>query len=194
MGVKMAPGIGFPSIAEINGFRLPKKAKKKQTVDLALDISSSCVGWAAGIKPDPLKFGKFVFRSNADVGEKLLAFDEFLAVLFKSIQPDRLFVEKTLSRKGKTTERHLEILGIVRLVWREHSKQEILDSWLIPARTVKNILKVPRGQNHAENKLIMVNKMNDLYGLNLKYHKSSKYQSDDDVADALAVLSTAWRK
>lgn len=189
----MAAGVGYPSVAEIKGFKLPRTTKKKKTVDLAIDISSSCVGWAVGIKPTPEKWGKFVFRSNADVGEKLVAFDEFFRELLIALKPDRLFVEKPQTRKGKTTERHLEILGVMRLLWRETANAEILDSWIIPARTVKNFLQVPRGRNHAANKQIMVKKINELYGLKLKFHKNSKYQSDDDTADALAVLTTGWR-
>lgn len=190
---KMPAVAGFPTLGEIKGFRPPQKVKKRQTLDMGLDLSSSCVGWAFGIKPNPMYWGKLVFRTNAEVGEKLFAFDEFLGEMFKSLHPDRLFVEKVLTRKGKTTERHLEIMGIVRSVWREYSQEEILPSWIIPARTVKNALQVERGRDHDANKLIMVNKINDLYHLNLKFHNKSKYQSDDDTADALAILATAWK-
>lgn len=170
------------------------RKKKNQPIDLALDISSKCVGWAVGVGKELRYYGKFVFRTNAEVGEKLLAFDEFIGELLRVLRPDRLFVEKTPSRKGKTTERHLELLGVIRKVWRQATDKEIRESWIIPAITIKRFMNVKKGRNHAENKRIMVNRINEVLGISLNWHNNSKYQSDDDVADAIAVLLTAWRK
>lgn len=196
MGRKAPAGAGFPSIQEIraNPVVLPR-TKKKPRVDLALDLSSSCVGWAVGVDRSLARWGKFVFKSTAGTGEKLVSFEEFFATLLEVFQPDRLLIERP-SSKGKTRERHTEIMGIIRKVWYEKTGKELLDSWLISPRTVKSVMQVQRGRNHAQNKEIMVKKINALFGsvLHLRFDPNSKYKSDDDIADAIAVLVTYWRR
>lgn len=199
MAARAPAGQGFPNTQQIqaNPLVLPqRKAKTKVPIDLALDLSSSCVGWCIGVDRKSLaRWGKFVFKSTAGTGEKLVSFEEFLATLLAVFQPDRILIERP-SNKGKTRERHTEIMGIVRKVWFEATGGEILDSWIVSPVTVKNAMQVERGRDHAQNKEIMVRKINSLYSslLHLKYHPNSKLQSDDDIADAIAVLLTVWRR
>lgn len=189
-----ATGQSFPSIEQIKANPIPSVRGKRPTIELALDLSSSCIGWAVGADRKVARFGKFVFKSTAGIGEKLCALEEWLLALLLTFMPDRLLIEKVLSRRGNTTQRHAEVLGIVRKVWYEITATELLDSWLISSVTVKNIMKVKRGANHDQNKRIMVDKVNQLYSLGLRFDPNSKYKSDDDTADALAVLTTYWRK
>jgi Holliday junction resolvasome RuvABC endonuclease subunit len=198
VAAKAPAGQGFPNTNEIraNPVVLPQtKSKRKVPIELALDLSSSCVGWALGVDRSLAKWGKFVFKSTAGTGEKLDSFEEFLQVLLSVYKPERLLIERP-STKGKTRERHTEIMGIVRKVWFEHSGGELVESWIQSPRTIKNVMKVERGQNHKQNKEIMVRKINSLYSniLHLRFHENSKLQSDDDIADAIAVLVTYWRR
>jgi Holliday junction resolvasome RuvABC endonuclease subunit len=186
-------GTGYPSLQEIKSYRISSR-KKKPTVDLGLDLSSSCVGWALGVDRRIVYKGKFAFKTTADIGEKLVSFEEFIETLLAVFQPNRVYIEKPLSRKGSTTARHFELLGIVRKVWRQASDKEVLDSWLISARTIKTVMMVERSKDHKENKRRMVEKINNLYGFKLRFHPNSCIQSDDDTADACAVLTTAWRR
>lgn len=196
---KLAPiGQGFPSSEEIRSNPIPKIANKKGgkvVTVLSLDLSSRCVGWALGMDGEVVLYGKYVFKSTSQVlGEKLSAFGQYLAVLLDVYAPDRVLVEKPLLRKGNTTARHYEMLGVVRSILWERNRRELLDSWLIPATTVKRLLNVPRGQNHEQNKQLMVRKINQLMQVNLKFDPNSKYKSDDDMADAIALLYAYWRK
>lgn len=199
MAARAPAGQSFPPLPQIqaNPILAPRsKNARKYSTDLALDLSSSCVGWCVGVdRKAPERWGKFVYKSTAGPGEKLVSFETFLAALLALFKPDRVLIERP-SNKGKTRERHTEIMGIVRKVWFEATAGEILDSWIISPRTIKNAMQVERGQNHAQNKEIMVNKINALFShiLHLKYHPNSKLQSDDDIADAIAVLITAWRR
>jgi Holliday junction resolvasome RuvABC endonuclease subunit len=188
-------GTGFPSVAEILGNPLPASVQQgRGSVELALDISSSCVGWAIGAnRKAALHYGKFVFKSTAEIGEKLVSFEEFLNALLTAFGPTRLLIEKPPARRGDTTARHFELVGIVRKVWRSRTDKEILKSWFIPPRTIKRVMNVRSGNNHTDNKKIMVNKINSLFQLSLKFHPNSSLQSDDDVADAIAVLVTYYR-
>jgi len=194
---KAPAGQGFPTLNEIkaNPIVLPRtKSKRKVPIDLALDLSSSCVGWALGVDRSLALWGKFVFKSTAGTGEKLVSFEEFVTTIIATFKPERMIIERP-SNKGKTRERHTEIMGIVRKVWFEQTGGEVLEAWILSPRTIKNVMKVNRGQNHAQNKEIMVRKINSMYSsiLNLRYHPNSKLQSDDDIADAIAVLVTYWR-
>lgn len=198
MAAKAPAGQGFPTLNEIraNPVVLPRtQSKRKVPIDLALDLSSSCVGWALGVDRSLAKWGKFVFKSTAGTGEKLVSFEEFIAVLVETYKPDRLLIERP-SNKGKTRERHTEIMGLVRKVWFEKTGLEVLEAWIQSPRTIKTVMKVERGQNHTQNKEIMVRKINSLYSniLHLRFHENSKLQSDDDIADAIAVLVTYWRR
>lgn len=184
----------YPDIRELQANPIVKRGKKKEKVTLALDLSSSCVGWAVGAGKRRHAQGKLVFKSTAEIGAKLAAFFAFLMSLILLYKPSALVIEKPLTRRGAVTARHNELLGIARLVWFHCTSQEILDSWIISSVTVKSVMGVKRGESHEENKKIMVHKINSLYGLNLKFDPNSKIKTDDDTADALAVLTTYWRR
>ena len=190
---KAPAGRGFPDIGAIRGNPIVGKKGQQLLPDLALDLSSSCVGWACGAHKKLERYGKFAFKTTAGTGEKLVSFEEYLEALITTFMPSRLLVEKP-STKGNTSIRHNELIGIVRKVWFEKTGLEIEDEWLIHPRTIKSLMKVPRGDNHDQNKVIMLNKINNLFSLNLKWDKNSKYKSDDDIADAIAVMEAFWRR
>jgi hypothetical protein len=187
-------GTAIPSLAQLAACPIVRKHKDPGAVVLALDLSSSCVGWAVGIGRERHGQGKLVFRSTAETGAKLGAFFAFLLALLILFKPERLLIERPMMRRGATTTRHTELLGVARLAWLERTGGELLDTWIISAITVKNVMGVRHGRDHAENKKIMVQKINQLYGLNLKFDKNSKLKSDDDSADALAVWTTYVRR
>lgn len=190
---KAPAGRGFPDIAAIKANPIRGNKGQQKDPDFALDLSSSCIGWACGIRPRLERFGKFVFKTTAGTGEKLVSFESYLEALLETYAPARLLVERP-NPKGNTAVRHNELLGIVRKVWFEYSELEIEDEWLLAARTVKAQMKVRPGSNHDENKIIMLNKINGLYRLGLRWDKNSKIKSDDDIADAIAVLTAFWRR
>lgn len=192
----LAPaGLGFPSIEEIRANPIVARGKEKAVLtDLAFDLSSSAVGWAVGANRKLQRYGKLVFKTTAGPGEKLVYFEEYLDTLIQTYWPKALIVERPLSKKANTTARHFELLGIVRKVWAEHTGGELLDNWIISPTTIKSLMQVQRGADHTQNKIIMVNKINQLYGLSLKFDKNSKYKTDDDTADAIAALTTFWRR
>ena len=188
MGSKKPTAQAIPSEKEIEASAYPEEHGHSHRVILGFDISSSCVGWAVYCDRDLVKYGKYVFKTTAEIGEKLLAFESFFEVLLDTYDPKVIVYEKPLSARRINNARSVEMVGVLRKVWRERSGGEIKNSWIITARTVKNRLNVPRGRNHDHNKKIMVEKINRMYGLSLKYDPNSKYKSDDDVADAIAVV------
>lgn len=187
-------GQSFPSLEQIKANPIPATRGKRPVIELALDLSTSCVGWAVGADRKLARYGKFVFKSTSGPGEKLCALEEWLITVLLTYMPERVLIEKVVTRRGNTTLRHAEVLGIVRKVWYEITATEIPDAWLVSSITVKNVMKVERGGNHEQNKRIMLNKVNQLYNLKLHFDPNSKYKSDDDSADAIAVLTTYWRK
>lgn len=190
---RVPAGRGFPDIAQIKGNPIPARKGRQTMPDLAFDLSSSCIGWACGVEGRVERSGKFVFKSTAGTGEKLVSFEAYLEALLTTFMPRRLLLERP-STKGTTAIRHNELVGIVRKVWFDVAGSEIADEWLMHPRTIKSLLRVPRGNNHDENKIIMLNKINSLYGMSLKWDKNSKLKSDDDIADAIAVLTAFWRQ
>lgn len=158
---------------------------------LAFDISKKCVGWALGVDGELVNYGKFVFKTTTDLGERILSFWEFLEALVAAYSPDIIVLEEPL-RRAKVRV-HFEFLGVLRLLHMMHYGENIPDNRLISPTMVKKHLHVKRGKGHDENKRIMVDKINQMFSLSLNYHKHSAIEGDDDVADAIAVLVTWWR-
>lgn len=124
----------------------------------------------------------------------MVAFKSYLLTVFKTYGPDRVIVEKPISRHGKTTALHNQLLGIVRLIAIESLEYEIEDRHLVSPRTVKGILGVKAGDDHNHNKRIMVEYVNETLGLKLQYHDNSKLQTEDDIADAIAIILAIWKR
>lgn len=107
-----------------------------------------------------------------------------------AFDPDEIVAEKPVSRMGPTTARHYELLGVLRLLWWVHKKEGIPAENIIDVKTIKKVMGVRSGRNHDKNKEIMVDKINKLFGLNLRYQAGSsmeaKILSDDDIADSIA--------
>ena len=158
---------------------------------LTFDISSSCVGWAVGLGGLLVNYGKFVFKTTATLGEKIWAFSEFVDSLFATYKPVRVLLEEPLKRAKVRV--HFEFLGVLRLHHMLYMGEDIPKAHFISPTLVKTHMHVQRGQSHTDNKQIMVEKVNQVFGLNLKFHPNSSIHSDDDVADAIAVLVTWWR-
>lgn len=177
----------IPSLADVKAKPYPRVKKLGQPLCLALDLSTSCIGWALGNKKEIFQYGKFVF-ADRPMGDKLLAFYDALTELVKTFQPDRVYVERPMSRAGRTTALHNQVFGIVRLVVLQVMGYEMLDAFIVSAKTVKTRLGVRPGQDHDDRKKIMVNHVNRVLGLKLKFHPGSKLQSQDDIADAIAIL------
>jgi Holliday junction resolvasome RuvABC endonuclease subunit len=194
MAARSPAGRAIPSIEQIQSNPVIGRKGEKILTVLALDLSSSCVGWAVGANGKVARYGKLVFKSTAGPGEKLVSFADFLTVLVTQFWPEVIVIEKPLSRRASTTARHFELLGIVRHLWFTVTGMEIPEAWLISPMTIKSVMGVKRGANHSQNKQIMVAKVNSLYGLRLKYSPTSKLTTEDDIADAIAVLTTYYRK
>jgi Holliday junction resolvasome RuvABC endonuclease subunit len=182
----------IPSLDEIKAKPYPRVKKSGQPVCLALDLSTSCVGWALGNKKEIFQYGKFVF-SDRPIGDKLMALYSALCQLLAIFKPDRVYVERPMARRGNTTALHNQVLGIVRLATLQITGQEILDGHIISPITVKRRLGVQKGRDHDHNKLIMVNYVNNALNIKLKFHPGSKLQSQDDIADAIAILLAVVR-
>lgn len=176
-----------PTLEAIKAHTHPARVNQRESVTLAFDLSSSCIGWAVGTTSEVIAYGKFIFADRV-MGAKLDALIPALLVLFETFKPKRVAAERPMAHRGPTTALHNQILGIVRLVAYQHSKLDILDVNLLSPRAIKKRLGVVKGRNHDHNKVIMVEYVNKVLGLNLKFHPNSKLQSQDDVADALAVL------
>jgi len=193
MAGRAPAGQAFPSVEEIKANPVVGRKGEKLLTQLALDLSSSCVGWAVGANGKLGPKGKFVFKSTAGTGEKLVCFEAFLRTLIQTFFPSVLIIERPLSRRANTTGRHFELLGIVKKLWSEMTGQELDEASIISPITIKRIMGVKAGRDHDHNKEIMVNRVNSLYGLGLRFDKGSKLKTDDDTADAIAALHTYWR-
>ena len=166
---------------------------------LALDVSGSATGWAFGSKHALKSHGKFISNLRCSRGERLGDFAGWIAGLLADLQPDIILVEKPyLGRNSKVLTNLSKFVAIVELQAFAVLELEIKDEWFLTPKEVKRLMGVktsPKSSDrYSSNKEQMVKRVNHLYGLSLKYTKNkNKKHNDDDIADAIALLSAWWQ-
>ena len=169
----------YDELAEANGYRL-----------LALDVSSVAAGWAL-FEGGKLHSCGVYPQQGTDHGERMLHFAEWLQEMFIETDPTHVVYEAPFQSR----ERHafgvlMWYVGVMLAEHWRHFQYEIPDINRMPAREVKRLHGFPSGCSHAQNKRMAVDRVNGLYGFELKYDRT-KGKSDDDVADAV-LLGRAW--
>lgn len=158
---------------------------------LGLDISSACVGWAYFQDGTPIAYGKYV-PTGEHHGEKLSHFREWLTEQLKGYQPDALLIEAPFAGRrrfafgvlmmycGVALQSHFEYFGVEQPP--EHR---------VPAHLIKKLLRARKTSSYEQRKKNMVLAMNQRYGLSLRFKANdrTKKVSDDDTADALALVT-----
>ena len=159
----------------------------------ALDLGTKCTGYAYGQKDSLIKWGKYVAKTGMSHGERLYKFSKWLATTINGLprKPTVVLIESPYMKNNVKTYGVLsQLLGVAsREIYRILGVEPIE----IPPSKVKNVLKPKPGKTYDERKANMVNKINDLYGLELKYHRSNKTISDDDIADAIGLFDAHIR-
>ncbi len=161
---------------------------------LALDISGSCTGWALGLYGKLESYGKYIPKQSGSKGKKLAQFADWLTSLLEAKKPTIILIEKPYRGRNSNVLANLsKYIAVAELCAYLTLDLELEDSWFLDPRSIKKALKVQRGKDYDDNKKIMVNRINELFGLKLKYSKKkSKKLSDDDISDAIAVLVAFW--
>jgi len=162
---------------------------------LALDISGTATWWALGCKNKLEGYGKYIVTPKDTKGKKLYDFSGFIDELLKEKQPDIILIEKPyLGRNSKVLVSISKFISVVQLKAFELLQLDIQEDWFIDPKRIKRLVKVKKGNSHDENKKNMVVRINNLYGLRLKYKKGkNKQYCDDDISDAIALLTAWWR-
>ncbi len=169
---------------------------KYKGVVVALDISSVCVGYSIHEDGRLLKHGRYRLRAKGH-GEKLGKFRKWLLRLLRKYNPSDVVIEKPFP-KGRISHTYHVLSMYEAIAVDAHFvvlQYEMPAENKIFAHEVKRIMGVKKGANHADNKYIMVQAVNQMFGLSLKYvdKDSKKVKSQDDVADAIA-LGYAWHQ
>ena len=168
---------------------------------IALDVSGSSTGWAYGDGRELLEWGKFISNLRRSRGQRLHEFFEWLAELFTEYQPEVILVEKPfLGRNSNVLANLSKFVAMVEAQAYGSVGLALDPTWFVDPRQVKKLLKVKKSvvkkstkAKHDDNKQLMVRRINELYGLGLKYGKNkSKKYNDDDIADAIAVWHAWW--
>ena len=160
---------------------------------LALDISGTATGWCYFIDNKLEVFGKYIAKASASKGKKLLDFYIWVEDILTNKKPDIILIEKPYrGRNSNVLVNISKFIAIVELLAVKDLGLEIEASCFVDPKRIKTTLKVKKGKDYYDNKKLMVNKINSLYNLRLKFKaKKAKSYNDDDIADALA-LAHAW--
>lgn len=156
---------------------------------LALDVSSVAVGWAVFDGQELGEYGKYR-QEGKEHGEHLMHFGAWLLEVLAAYKPDYMVVEMPYAGRRRYTYGVLMMyFGAVIRAHFEHFGFEMPTEDRVAAHAVKRLLEMPKGSDHENRKRMMVNEINWLYGLNLKFKAKDKTKkvSDDDIADAIAV-------
>lgn len=163
-------------------------------VILSLDVAGAATGWAVGVDGKLEGHGKFIGNVTKSKGYQLYEFEKWLTELFGGLKPDVIIIERPFrGRNSNVLAQISKFIAIVEVAAYKLLHKDILSEWFIDPKSVKKALKVKKGRNHDDNKRLMVNRINSLYGLRLKFVKNkSKKHNDDDIADAIALLHCWW--
>jgi Holliday junction resolvasome RuvABC endonuclease subunit len=159
---------------------------------LALDTSSTCIGWAYFEGGELRDFGKLPLSSRGALG--LVEFEDWLVAQLAEFDPHDVAVEWPFpGRNPKTYGILMQVVTVVQLQHVRYYGREIPKPNQVEAHAVKRLLKRPKGTNPDNTKRMMVEYINSRLGLSLKYKDNDKTKrvSDDDIADAIAV-GLAW--
>jgi Holliday junction resolvasome RuvABC endonuclease subunit len=163
---------------------------------LALDVSGSCTGWAFGLYGKLEGYGKYIQKQTGSKGKRLAQFAEWLTSLLEAKKPTIILIEKPYRGRNSNVLANLsKFIAVVELCAYLTLDLELEDSWFLDPRFIKKQLKVPKGRDYDDNKKLMVNRINELFGLKLKYsNRKSKKLTDDDIADSIAILVAWWNQ
>lgn len=170
------------------------KAPKEETCILAFDLSAKASAFAAGTYTgDLIQFSKYVAANKGGRGQKLHNFAKWVSKSINRLPytPSEVVIEAPYYRRNIKTYGVLNMY--VAITQREVFRLLGLECSMIAPSTVKSVLNVEKGATHAERKLNMITFINSFMNLQLKYHKTNKKISDDDIADAIAVYMAHLR-
>ncbi len=160
---------------------------------LTLDASSVTVGWAVFRNSELEKFGKFHPEGEKGAhGERLVSYEDWLSDQLAYWKPAYMLVEQPYAgRNIKGYGVLSRYFGVAEICHWRHFGEEIPDGQHLTPKGIKDQLAASRdGITYEQRKQLMVDIVNDMYRLHLTYKKRS-LQSDDDIADAIAV-GHAW--
>lgn len=160
---------------------------------LALDTSSTCVGWSLFEDGRLLHHGRRR-QDGVDHGERLSGFREWLKALLHQYRPSQVVYEKPFAGRRRNAFGVLSLyVAVVLMAHWDAFGAELPDANAVAAREVKRRNKMRKGKDHEGNKKIAVLLANRLYGLRLKFKSNDKTKkvSEDDTADAI-LLGRAW--
>lgn len=163
---------------------------------LALDVSGSCTGWAFGLYGKLEGYGKYIQKQTGSKGKRLAQFAEWLTSLLEAKKPTIILIERPYRGRNSNVLANLsKFIAVVELCAYLTLDLGLEDSWFLDPRFIKKQMKVQKGQDYEDNKRLMVNKVNEMFGLKLKFStKKSKKLTDDDIADAIAILVAWWNQ
>lgn len=160
---------------------------------IGLDTSSKCIGWALFEGTRLLKYGKIQLKGESH-GQRLLQAYSELHDLFKASNSDAVFVE--MPYRSSSYGILMWYIASVLLAHYAAYGRELPKQNMLQSKSVKAVMGVEAGKNHDHNKKIMVAKVNEQFGLSLKFTPKDKDKkvSTDDIADAIAVGWTGIQK
>lgn len=172
----------------------PPPADTGTTRLLAIDSSSTCVGFAVFDGQMLVAYGKYVQQGD-DHGEKLSNFRAWLLEQYVKYAPDQVVYEAPFSGRRRFTFGILSfyVSTIIESHF-THFGTELHKENKVAAHMVKRLNAMPKGASHESNKKAAVLLANKLYSLGLKFKSGDKGKkiSDDDIADSI-LLGRAWR-
>lgn len=164
---------------------------------LAFDVGSKCTGYAFGPEGGELvKYGKYVaeITDSNQKGRRFYNFSKWVAKLVHSLprKPTQVVIESPYYNRNVKT--YAVLNKYIAIVQREVFRILQKETEFVSPKSVKASLDVPNGKTYKERKVNMVKFINKTYGLSLNYHASNKDKSDDDTADAIALLTVFCKR
>jgi Holliday junction resolvasome RuvABC endonuclease subunit len=177
----------------------PLRTKGDGAKLLALDVSSTCTGWAYFESGQLKAHGKRRMEGKSH-SEKLSSFLDWVLQMFNQLNPTEITFEAPFQGRHANAYGVLSMYKAVMLLchWRFMTRPFPEENQL-PAHIIKKVLGVPKAkggttdERHKANKRAVIKVINGLYGTSFRFAEGTEktaQRSEDDIADAVAVGHT----
>lgn len=169
------------------------KNELKEITIIGIDSSTSCTGISVISKLGKIErlvfYDKFSPPENSSYEEKVLFIFNNIRMIYEDYKEHTPIVAIELLNSPKNLNTTRKLAGLWAFI-----KVGLydLESVSVASLNTATVKLLATGDGRAD-KYKMVKYVNSYFKLNLKYHKSNKEKSDDDIADAIGVALATSR-
>ena len=162
---------------------------------LSLDMSTKSTGWCIFKNNELYKYGKIIISKNTEWHERISIMGIEIQALIDEFRPDKVIAEDVPLEKQrgmKTLGQLYSLHGILTYVC-SLSKVQLE---FIPVSTWRRLVGLYDGTNEGKKRAVLkkhsIEKVNELFNLELNWVSDNSLKNDDDISDAILLVCSTF--